>query len=105
MTTLADHMRQLEPNGQRRSSGPRSNIDANYNTAPFGMNNYVVEYSSIKPVDDTKDIIEKYSDDSPEDKAYNKKLLTRQVKPEVVEVTLGTNTNDNLEFLITGSEE
>lgn len=106
MTTMSDHIRQLEGTGVRRSyAGPRSNIDANYNTAPFGMNNYVVE---VTPSDAElgSDIIEKYKDDSPADKAFNRKLLTRQKKPETIETpALATNPNDNLEFLITGSKE
>jgi Inorganic Pyrophosphatase len=80
------------------------NLSANYNTAPFGMNNYLVEYSPIKE-SLGPDTIEKYEDDSPADHAYNRSLLQRQGKPEVVEVTLGVNTNDNLDFLITGSKE
>lgn len=105
MTTLRDHMHQIGGSVQRKSVGPRSNIDANYNTAEFGMNNYIME---VAPADAElgKDIIEKYRDDSPADKAFSHSLLTRQKKPEVIEQpALGTNTNDNLEYLITGSEE
>jgi hypothetical protein len=107
MPTLANHIRSIGAPAVRRSVGPRSNIDvrADYNTTEFNMNNYIME---VAPSDAElgPDIIEKYKDDSPADKAYNKTLLTRQRKPEVVEPpTLATNPNDNLDYLVTGSSE
>lgn len=79
------------------------NLSANYNTAPFGMNNYIVEYAPIS--DNGVDTLEKYSDDSLGDKLYNQSLLTRNGKPEVVEVAIGTNTNDNLSYYQGSSKE
>lgn len=107
MTTMSDHIRQREPS--RRSvptSSPKSNIDANYNDVAFNMNNYIME---VTPTDNDlgEDIIKKDLDDnSPMQKAFNKTLMVRQNKPEVIEQpALGTNTNDLLDYYMQGKKE